>query len=1156
MVDSKKPAREKPIWPIDAPGMPFPGKCFLDAAIALGDDETGSVTTGKGKNKKTQVTIGAGLKRVIRKSLYGYGTFPVPITISPTQIEAKQVVCGHRWASNVVGGEMGPTLGPEPCDVMVIGKMLSDREMQSRRQFVGPFGEKLLEACQLFDIPGYNRWYMTTALKTSDPTGGKKSNIDSFSVQFLHLLHQELRLVRPKFILCLGADALRMLFKNDKDLKDMTLTKAEGRVLEFTYPVHKSHDDPPEYHTCKVMACISPQAVISEPVNQVQFDRTMSRFSRLIQGQDVTKIEEDVKIEVVADEVALERMIKRMRADNPNRLVAIDAEWEGQHPNNTGSYLRCFQVCWNKKEAGVVAFTHPGGAPRFRRIERDQNGRPLTVVKNGKRQFRMTTEGGLARAMKLLSRGLKDRRIVGFFTLSDLEWCQYYGLDLRQAFDAPEDWRKCRTQGGLSTELMAHACDEGDRFELNAQILKWTDVPRYDIELEDWIKSYKDRRIKEGLSPLDGYGEVPDEVLYPYAAWDVIATRRLCLVHIKRLDSDQFGNNCWRSFHADQRAMLPVLEINTGGLLVDRERMDELTAIFLDKRDQLRADIRKYFNWEETDGQDPLNLESPYHVREVLFGHRLNGMRDENGEPIRLRPQNAVSLGIMPVLTTGKRPLPWAEVVEAGKEGEETPSTSKTVLGILLHEAKTLQCWNDELCQYETKDYEHPIALIRDYRFMNQVLKTVLRPPKTDEATKEYMQDEDGNWVYERGMGSSICSDGYIRTYISLLLETGRWSSSRPNLQNLGKRRDADYERILGGAYKYSIRSILKADPGCVLIEADYIGAELYGMAILAQDETMIDHCLRNQLDEDDPNFYDIHSNVAVLAFKLECEPTKRALKAIKKDNLRIVAKSVIFGLAYGRGAKAIAMAAREEGISITTREAQAVIDTILHMYPKLEPLFEECRRRAANQFEGNSKWVKGEQAPRWLCNSFFRYRRFPWTSDRKLCADFEREAMNFPIQSLIADVVDRAIRKIYDRRNETGMKFRIALQIHDALLFCVPYAEVDRFMSDILPNSMKGIRIIPRNLDGSKMENPTRPYYTLGIDTEVSENWGEALTPEWLEERKIPVKYGHWTKDETLGGYRSSKKKDKFWKDGQWVSLKKDEPKVSVHDYTIGAKA
>jgi len=81
-----------------------------------------------------------------------------------------------------------------------------------------------------------------------------------------------------------------------------------------------------------------------------------------------------------------------------------------------------------------------------------------------------------------------------------------------------------------------------------------------------------------------------------------------------------------------------------------------------------------------------------------------------------------------------------------------------------------------------------------------------------------------------------------------------------------------------------------------VLVEADYTGAELFGMATQARDATMIEHCLRANLPEDDPNHYDIHSNVAVTSFGLQCEPTKAGLAALGKAPLRIGAKNIIFG--------------------------------------------------------------------------------------------------------------------------------------------------------------------------------------------------------------------------------------------------------------------
>jgi uracil-DNA glycosylase family 4 len=1138
-----KPVRRvtgrREIWPLDAPGMPEPGEALLEAAAVLGDTDSRVETIGKGKDRVVVRKYGKQLADVVRRCLYDYGNFNLPVQVSHNDTETMSVVSGHRWGANPQGGSPGP----EPCEVMVIGKMMGESEIGRRRQYIGPSGQKLLETCNALGIEGLGKWYVTNVLKTTDPTRGKKSNLDSFAKQFLHLLHQELRLVRPKYVLCLGTDAIKALMGKDYSLKSI-----ENTVLEYKFRVNRTADEPEEWHTCLVMACLNPSAVLQEPKQQRRFERTLHRFDMLRKGVRWDEGEKDLDHRVIDDEVSLLRLLKEIRAgrNNPNRIVAVDAEWQGQHPMNRGAYLRCVQLSWRHKAAAVIALTHPGGAPRFRRIVRDENGEPVTYVKNGKRRFLMTTKGGKKQALKLLQIGLRDRRIAGFFTVSDLEWLQYHGLDLRKQVDAPEDWRKCRTEGGLNVELMAHAADESDDFELNAQIQKWTSIPRYDLKLQKWLKKHKADRQKAGLISIDGYGDVPDDILYPYAALDADATRRLCMVHLKRLDADEFGQNCWEVFHADQRAVLPVLEINTGGMLVDRKRLDEMTALFLSKRDELRAKVKRAFKWEDVvDGEGNLlqpgvNLESAFEVREILFGEELNRKETEDGSVVRLRPKGAISLRAMPITTTGKRPQPWEEVIANGKVAESTPSTNKTALGIMLQEGKRLKCWSPKQQRYVYRDHFQTLRDFQDYRFLNQVLKTVLRPPKQDAATQEYQLDEDGNWVYERGLGSSICRDNYVRTYIAMVLETGRWSSSRPNLQNLGKRRDKDYKRILGDSYKYSIRSIMRADEGCVLIESDYIGAELFGMAILAQDETMMQHALRNQLPEDHPDHYDIHSNVAVLAFNLKCEPTKKGLQSIDKEVLRTIAKSVVFGIAYGRGAKAIAMAAREEGIEISVEDAQRVIDTIFEMYPKLRPFFAECRARAVSQYNDDGRLI-GEPAPRFLVNSFMRRRRFPRTRDRKQLGDYEREAMNFPIQSLIADVVTRAIRNFYDYREKHGMKFRIALQIHDALLFSVPYDEVDRFVKEVLPACMRNVEIWPRSLDGKKLPHVKEPY-RLGFDVDISENWGELLYPDWLKERGIPIEHAHWKFDRNLRGYVNEKKGGKYWKKGRWYEIPKQD--------------
>ena len=82
-----------------------------------------------------------------------------------------------------------------------------------------------------------------------------------------------------------------------------------------------------------------------------------------------------------------------------------------------------------------------------------------------------------------------------------------------------------------------------------------------------------------------------------------------------------------------------------------------------------------------------------------------------------------------------------------------------------------------------------------------------------------------------------------------------------------------------------------------MFIESDFTGAELAVMAWISGDPNMIEHVRRNALSEDDPDYYDIHSHIAVKAFHLDCEPTKKGLASIHAKHLRVAAKAVVFGI-------------------------------------------------------------------------------------------------------------------------------------------------------------------------------------------------------------------------------------------------------------------
>lgn len=1093
--------RDKPTVSLDDIVHP-PGDDWLEMERQLGGST--QIEHGRKKSDTKIVEYGDVLQELIRRALYSNGSWCMRATIAPGKAVPLRVVSGHRW-----GGET--VTGPVRADCLVLGKMLGEEEVSRRRNLVGPSGQLLYEtACQFETEARVNQWYVTNLLKTSHPEGYGKSTLKKGYIDnWLHVLHQELRLVRPKYILCLGADALKALLGDRK----ATISSMTGRVKEHKIGLGiDPRTGEQEYRTALVMAIAHPAQVLRVPETEDAFKNDVARWVQLTRGQRWDLEEEGLDhrvVETLGQLKALELEIDIQCEDN---LLGLDAEWHGQHPQNQGWYLRSFQIAWKHKTAAAIRF-------------RDEKGR-------------RTFQGEeLAEAKRIIKRICRNRQLAGHFFDADMEFLTAFGLDFRRWFRVPDSWQQymriClrNLPCGFDTGLAAHAINETDDFGLTHQTLRYTTAPRYDTKLIEWKKRYcAEQGMKQ--EELEGFGPCPDSILFgepnadgrtyknSYACYDPDVTRRLAVIRKKQLGKDVFGNNCWEPFWVSMRALPAVLEMNTKGVLIDRKRVDELTELYMRVKEELEWRVRKDANWPT------LNLNSVEQVREYLFGEKYNGSKKK----CRLRPSKARSLRLRPVMTTDKRPMAWDEVERLDLKAEKTASTNKTALAILAQESQAVEREHQKTKEKINWDASAYVNRIRDYRFISQILKSVLRPPIVDATEDGVEVVRQIEWegalynAYAGGLPAAICDDGRVRTHYYATKETGRWASARPPLHNLSKRREPEYKRICGDQYKYSIRSLIMAPPGRLLIEADYVGAELFGAAILSGDPVMVDHALRNQLREDDPNFYDIHSNVAVLAFRLQCPPTKSGLKSIGKAHLRIVAKSTIFGLMYGRGAKAIALQAKEEGVTVSVDEAQQVIDAVFRMYPRLSPFFDECRRRSAD--------------PRWLCTSFGRYRRFPVARERSVQGDFERQAMNFPMQCTVADAVDRAVDNFTVYREQLppddDFSFDLVFQGHDALMFETDDRHVPRLVDEVIPLCMsRQVPIWPCQLDGVPKDDIEEPYY-FGVDTDVCHHWGELMYPDEFLERGLDPKYGGWSQ-QGHGWAHVNEKAGSVLVDGEW---------------------
>ena len=1100
-------------WPIDAPGMPEPGPNFVKMAeeIAQYSNE---------KNLKKIVT------QLYTQALREPG-FLLTIDITKGVYRQVETVPGHIWDH--------PTAdGPRPAEVFVIGKCLGREEAAQQRCFVGPSGKYFREELEKIGLYDCGNWYVTNVVHFGLPT--RKSTLHARWLRdSAILLAMELRIVRPKYIICLGADSTRMVLG-----KGYSVTNMDGRVVEITVDCRLREDQEITEETMQkisVMSILHPVEVLRDAAKERVFINGIRNIRNLISGvslnTDSTTIDHrHTNNYETACRWLDEEHEKLAKLPFRERLVAWDAEWHGSRPRESDSYLRTIQISCAEGHARAFVISNPGGSPAFV----DNEGKPA-----------------FAKLKDKLNKFMHDKRAVGHFFVADLEWLHAYGINPIAKTRLPIDydnsgkppWEQMQDGAGwIDTAMLFHAIEETAVLGLEALATRYTTVPRYDIDFEKYkTKFCQEHGIKK--NQLKGYGEFSNEALIPYANYDADTTMRLARCGLKLLDNDYYGNNCWQAFWETMITLEPILEMRKNGLLIDKERIEKLTEVFIAARDSLQEYIRQTANWPD------FNLRSLHHVCEFFFGEEYNP-KTEDGQIRRFRPPEAISLKLQPVLDTGKPAKLWEEIVAKNLQNESTPATNKQALSLLI--AK-----NDDPAVQQI------LIAFRDYRFLDQVVKTVLRPPKCSD-NGEYVSNEDGELIYEKGLGAAIDSDSRIRTHLLPTTETGRWRSSRPNLQNLSKSRDEDYAKILGKNYNYKIRSCVVAPEDYYLVEADYVGAELRVAALLANDPNMIDHTERSSLPDSGydkqgnptpdgkyphPKYYDIHSNIAKKAFQLDCPPTKNGLKnylvvfsttsgivtdigddagipwvKVKPNNepekvivyrghknepilvavgdsvhegqpligtgrtkLRTLAKTVIFGLMYGSSAKSIALQASMGGVKdITAEIAQDIIDTVFSTYPNLERFFAACRRRVID--------------PGWIVNPFGRYRRFPRAEfDKTQIGELERQAMNFPIQSTVASCIDRATAKILQtvKKFSLNQKIKLLLTVHDAILLEVHKDYVHYTKNDLLPYAMKTcVPIYPKDLSGRLLG--TNHYY-LDIETEVMRRWGEKLSNE---ERKL----------------------------------------------------
>lgn len=265
--------------------------------------------------------------------------------------------------------------------------------------------------------------------------------------------------------------------------------------------------------------------------------------------------------------------------------------------------------------------------------------------------------------------------------------------------------------------------------------------------------------------------------------------------------------------------------------------------------------------------------------------------------------------------------------------------------------------------------------------------------------------------TYIVGLQEQVFVDGKTHTiYNQALTQTGRLSSTDPNLQNIPVKTEEGkmIRKAFVPEYDY-------------LISFDYSQIELRVLAHLAHVQSLI-----QAFNEDK----DIHRHTASVVFGV----SEDEVTPLMRRN----AKAVNFGIIYGMSDFGLS-----EQLGVTVKEARDFIQKYFEQYHEIKDYMNK-----------NIAFGKENGFVSTILN---RKRYIPEINEKNyMRQEFgKRLAMNSPIQGSAADIIKLAMIKVDHLLKENRLKSKMILQVHDELIFDVYQDEVEQVM-DIVKTGME----------------------------------------------------------------------------------------------------
>ncbi|MBN1312858.1 MAG: hypothetical protein JXB30_15700 [Anaerolineae bacterium] len=246
--------------------------------------------------------------------------------------------------------------------------------------------------------------------------------------------------------------------------------------------------------------------------------------------------------------------------------------------------------------------------------------------------------------------------------------------------------------------------------------------------------------------------------------------------------------------------------------------------------------------------------------------------------------------------------------------------------------------------------------------------------------------------------------DGRAHSLITIATDTGRRSSSAPAMQNW-KMPD--------------MAGVAIGDEGFTLVEIDYSNAENVMAALISGDDNLAAACRTE----------DFHSAMAVRYFGEVWEQADSP----ERKHLRAMSKRISYGTLYGMGARSLG-----KSLDISTEEARALLKAKDTAFPELTRM-RALAERKVQETSGLKLW-----------------------SGRPIALGTPFVAWNYLCQGGVGEMLKRAIVRVSEIYDAEGLRSRVALDIHDAIIIEVAHDEWDRAL-DLASETMR--TIVPEEL-------------------------------------------------------------------------------------------